>query len=89
MRILARIPLVASLALPPQVAGVEKEPPESRKDAAEAVGEGNAARWLDYYRRERGENWKQPAGDDAQKPAPEEGKSAPPASAERHPGDTH
>jgi hypothetical protein len=31
---------------------------EASKDAAQAVGEGNAARWLDYYRRERGQEWK-------------------------------
>ena len=31
---------------------------EAGKDAAQAVGEGNAARWLDYYRRERGQEWK-------------------------------
>jgi len=43
---------------------------EAGKDAAQAVGEGNAARWLDYYRRERGENWKQPAGEEAQKSPP-------------------
>ena len=30
---------------------------EPKKDAAEAVGEGNAARWLEYYRRERGQQW--------------------------------
>jgi len=30
---------------------------EPKKDAAETVGEGNASRWLDFYRRERGEHW--------------------------------
>jgi hypothetical protein len=30
---------------------------DPKKDAAEEVGEGNAARWLDYYRRERGQQW--------------------------------
>jgi hypothetical protein len=30
---------------------------ETRKDAAESVGEGNAARWLEYYRHERGQQW--------------------------------
>jgi len=59
-------------------AGAEKEPSESRKDAAEAVGEGNAARWLDYYRREGGENWKQPAGEDGQKSSPPTEKSTQP-----------
>jgi hypothetical protein len=62
----------------------KKEPSEPRKDAAEAVGEGNAARWLDYYRRERGENWKQPAGEEAQKPRPAEEKSALPSAETRH-----
>jgi hypothetical protein len=66
----------------PQAAGAEKEPSESRKDAAEAVGEGNAARWLDYYRRERGENWTQPVGEDAQKASPPAEKSTRPAKAE-------
>lgn len=33
------------------------EPEGKAKDAAEAVGEGNASRWLDFYRRERGQNW--------------------------------
>jgi len=79
--------LVATLAfalnaLPSYAAGAEKEPSESRKDAAEAVGEGNAARWLDYYRRERGENWKQPAGEEAQKSPPAGERSTEPAKAE-------
>jgi hypothetical protein len=30
---------------------------EPKKDAAGTVGEGNASRWLDFYRRERGEHW--------------------------------
>ena len=30
---------------------------DPKKDAAEEVGEGNAARWLEYYRRERGQQW--------------------------------
>jgi hypothetical protein len=73
MRKLPRRLATASLvlvvgALPARVASEEKDPPEpARKDAAEAVGEGNAARWLDYYRRERGENWKEPVSGDAQK----------------------
>jgi hypothetical protein len=66
----------------PSATGAEKEPSESRKDAAEAVGEGNAARWLDYYRRERGENWKQPAGEEAQKSPPPGERSTQPAKAE-------
>jgi hypothetical protein len=33
------------------------EPESKATDAAEAVGEGNASRWLDFYRRERGQNW--------------------------------
>jgi len=35
----------------------DRDPQPERKDAAESVGEGNAARWLEYYRRERGESW--------------------------------
>jgi len=86
MRLRRRILLVATLAFAlsaslPCAADAEKEPAESRKDAAEAVGEGNAARWLDYYRRERGENWKQPAGEEAQ-------KSLPPAEESTQRGDT-
>ena len=83
--VLAAILVVALGASQLDAAEVEKkEPSEPRKDAAEAVGEGNAARWLDYYRRERGENWKQPAGEQAQKPEPVEQKSAPPAAATKH-----
>ena len=74
----ATLALAFSASLP-YAAGAEKEPAESRKDAAEAVGEGNAARWLDYYRRERGENWKQPVGEDTQKALPPEEKSPLPA----------
>ncbi len=45
------------------------EPP--KKDAAESVGEGNASRWLEYYRRERGDNWDaKPAGEPSVPPAP-------------------
>jgi hypothetical protein len=33
---------------------------QPRKEAAEEVSEGNAARWLEYYRRERGHNWALP-----------------------------
>ena len=52
-----------------QLASAEKDPPEPpRKDAAEAVGEGNTARWLDYYRRERGEGWTQPSNEGVRKP---------------------
>jgi hypothetical protein len=48
---------------------------EPKKDAAESVGEGNAARWLEYYRRERGQHWDRKAGEDsAGKP-----QAAPPA----------
>ena len=87
MRILRCSVLVAALAFAlsasrPHAASAEKEPPESRKDAAEAVGEGNAARWLDYYRRERGENWKEPAGEDPQKPSPPAEESTQPPNAE-------
>ena len=43
---------------------------DPKKDAAEAVGEGNAARWLDYYRRERGQQWDpKPGAEGAAKPA--------------------
>jgi hypothetical protein len=43
---------------------------ESRKDAAQEVGEGNAARWLEYYRRERGQQWDpNPGTEGAAKPA--------------------
>jgi hypothetical protein len=66
----------------PFAAGAEKEPSESHKDAAEAVGEGNTARWFDYYRRERGENWKQPVGEEAQKSLPPGERSTEPAKAE-------
>ena len=61
------------------VAGTEMDPPElPRKDAAEAVGEGNTARWLDYYRRERGQGWTQPTNEGAQKPSsPEDQPNAP------------
>lgn len=39
-------------------AALAGDPPQAeRKDAAQAVGEGNAARWLEYYRRERGQDW--------------------------------
>jgi hypothetical protein len=63
---------------------------EAKKDAAEAVGEGNAARWLDYYRRERGEQWesKKPDNEHLGKPADspeprEEPRSDAPAPSER------
>jgi hypothetical protein len=84
MRTLLRSLLAASIAVvvsavPVQVASAEKDPPEPpRKDAAEAVGEGNAAHWLDYYRRERGQTWAQPTTEGAQKPtSPECEPSAP------------
>jgi hypothetical protein len=56
---------------------------EAKKDAAEAIGEGNAVRWLDYYRRERGQDWhaggdapsKTPGGTQPREPPP---KEAPP-----------
>jgi hypothetical protein len=51
---------------------------ESKKDAAEAVGEGNAARWLDYYRRERGQQWDpKPGAEAAGKPADKSEPHAP------------
>jgi hypothetical protein len=61
------------------VAAAETDPPElPRKDAAEAVGEGNTARWLDYYRRERGQGWAQPSNEGAQKPnSPQDEPDAP------------
>ena len=65
--------LLALVSLPAM--GADQQPQGSRKDAAEAVGEGNTARWLEYYRRERGENWKQPTAEDAAKPVPQEEKS--------------
>ncbi len=58
---------------------------EAKKGAAEAIGEGNAARWLDYYRRERGQDWraagdgpsKPPDGTQPREPAPKEAPSPP------------
>jgi hypothetical protein len=44
----------AALALTVSQLALAEEP---KKDAAETVGEGNASRWLDFYRRERGEHW--------------------------------
>jgi hypothetical protein len=49
-------------------------------DAAEQVGEGNAARWLEYYRRDRGQNWPQPASETkSEKARDPEPQTAPPA----------
>ena len=50
---------------------------DPKKDAAEEVGEGNAARWLEYYRRERGQQWdpkpeSEGAGKSADAPEPRE-----------------
>ena len=56
--------LAASSALIAMTAGAAEET-QPRKDAAESVGEGNAARWLEYYRRERGEAWAPPPASDS------------------------
>lgn len=45
------------VALAAMICGPAAIAQEPKKDAAEAVGEGNAARWLEYYRRERGQQW--------------------------------
>jgi hypothetical protein len=45
------------VALATMICGPAAVAEEPKKDAAEAVGEGNAARWLEYYRRERGQQW--------------------------------
>jgi hypothetical protein len=67
--------VVAVSAVSLQVAGAGTDPPEPpRTEAAEAVGEGNAARCLDYYRRERGQTWTQPTNEGAQKPNSPEGE---------------
>jgi hypothetical protein len=67
MRFLIALAGVAGLCLALSAAAAD-EPP--RKDAAESVGEGNASRWLDYYRRERGDNWDaKPAGESPAPPA--------------------
>ena len=43
---------------------------DPKQEAAEAVGEGNASRWLDFYRRERGQRWESKPGSEAKdKPA--------------------
>lgn len=57
--------LAASLIAMLPIATFAATPQEKREptDAAEKVGEGNAARWLEYYRRERGQNWQQPASE--------------------------
>jgi hypothetical protein len=71
--------VVAVCAVLLQVASAEKDPPEPpRKDAAKAVGEGNTARWLDYYRRERGQSWTQPVNDGTQKPTSPQDEPNPP-----------
>jgi hypothetical protein len=46
------IAMMATMICCPAALGEER-----KKDAAEAVGEGNAAGWLEYYRRERGQQW--------------------------------
>lgn len=51
----------------PVALGAEPEP--SRKDAAESVGEGNTSRWLDYYRRERGQDWAAPPTGETKAPS--------------------
>jgi hypothetical protein len=63
------------------------EPESEAKDAAEAVGEGNASRWLDFYRRERGQSWEaapsvQNVRDPLPAKAPDPARSAPNVSAE-------
>jgi hypothetical protein len=58
---------------------------EAKRDAAEAIGEGNAARWLDYYRRERGQQWelgrdtpgKPPDATQPREPAPKDAPRPP------------
>jgi hypothetical protein len=76
MRFFAPVLLIALCA--PVAVGAEN--PQPRKDAAEAVGEGNAARWLEYYRRERGEAWAPPPPTDAapEKPSSERAKALKP-----------
>ena len=55
------------VALSAGVQGAEPQP--APKDAAQAVGEGNTSRWLDYYRRERGQDWVAPPAGDTKTPA--------------------
>ena len=51
-------------------AGITAVADDPKKDAAEEVGEGNASRWLDFYRRERGQQWEPKPGNEAKdKPA--------------------
>jgi len=47
--------LCVALAAGAALARDDQQP--ARTDAAEKVGEGNAQRWLEYYRRERGADW--------------------------------
>jgi len=67
----------AALALTLAQIALAEEP---KKDAAEAVGEGNASRWLDFYRRERGEHWdsKPRSENPGQATAPAEPREQPP-----------
>jgi hypothetical protein len=60
---------IASLVLAMSAGSVQAEQEPARKDAAEAVGEGNTSRWLDYYRRERGQDWSAPPATEKQTPA--------------------
>ena len=61
--------VVASLLLAMSAGSVHAEQEPARKDAAEAVGEGNTSRWLDYYRRERGQDWSAPPAAETKTPA--------------------
>jgi hypothetical protein len=66
----ARQLLIASFSALVFGAGLTAIAEDPKKDAAEAVGEGNASRWLDFYRRERGQQWESKPGNEAKdKPA--------------------
>ena len=61
----ARQLLIASFSALLLGAGLTVVADDPKQDAAEAVGEGNASRWLDFYRRERGQQWESKPGSEA------------------------
>lgn len=83
MRFLTALTGVAGLCLWLQVACADDSP---KKDAAESVGEGNASRWLEYYRRERGDNWDAKQAGESSTPAAQP-KDQPQQPAEKRPVD--
>jgi hypothetical protein len=77
--------MVVWWALPAECSAALPAGESPRKDAAEEVGEGNAARWLEYYRRERGQSWSRPPERDhdehraqPQQPSPKPGENQQP-----------